>query len=338
MKLKTILCLTFVLSFAAHAAESAAGLPERLLKRLESAINRHHPPLKTWDPAWGDPPPPPPPPKENEYETVVRKSAEEDGIPQSAVNAAIIALAEDYNSRLKQGVAPWEQGGWNVRCDNMFVLMRMSGDRGFLPCIEKIGTTSACWSVRVDAVRTHVEMCGSAPFPFMKRAMAAAASPGTEEERLSKGHMAAAFLGSLPVVSEEQVSEVCGWLLEQIGLTDDIFLLRMYDKYLLGCLPEYKHSRQRLALASKENIDTTNFSGGHEENMFIAVKAEIDAIPLSKRPDLRIRFPSLPPLPDDPAEAEASAAHIWLIAAVGVAALLAAVLALLRRAKKAGAA
>jgi len=105
--------------------------------------------------------------------------------------------------------------------------------------------------------------------------------------------------------------------------------------FLLAHLPGYADSRQRATLQRYANT-------GNEwrTNTFNPIKAHFDAIPPSKRTDLRIRYPGLPPLPDDPPEADASAARrVWLITtAVGVAALLAAALALLRRAKKAGAA
>ena len=338
MKSKAIPCLTLILSFSADAAERT---PEAVLRdNLNSVTSPHHPPLKTWDPAWGDPPPPPPP--RNIYDDFVRWMAEQHGIPKSDVDAAILARAEDYHSRMKPGAEPLEQspGPWYR---NLLNLMRHSGDRAFLPAIEKAGTEPADWNVRVAAVQTHVALCGFDSFPFVKRAVAAAESLDTERVRNGRYYIVDAFLNprwESPPMSEGHIAEVCRWLLEQIGTVNDILLLELYDGYLLKHLPEYAHSRQRLALASREDLDEIDYGGNRRENVFIAAKAEIEAIPPSERTDLRIRYPGLPPLPDDLAEASASAARrAWLIAAVGVAAALAlAVLALLRRAKKAGAA
>jgi len=224
----------------------------------------------------------------------------------------------------------------------MLTFMRQSGDRGFLPCIEKLGTESVDWRVRVAAVQTHVALCGFDSFPFVKRAVAAAMSPSTQRERDCRYYIIDAFLNprwESPPMPEGHIAEVCRWLLEQIGAVNDILLLELYDGYLLKHLPGYAHSRQRLALASREDLDETDCGGNRRENLVIAVKAHFDTVPPSERTDLRIRYPGLPPLPDDPPEADASAARrVWLITTVGVAALLAAALALLRRAKKAGAA
>jgi len=336
MKLKTILCLTLALSFSADAAETAEpDMPVQLRSRIRSAITHDH--IRITGPD-SPPPPPPPPPKGNPYEILVRKSAEEDGIPQSAVNAAVIALAEYYNSKLKPGVHPSQQNGWNSVCSGLLGLMRQSGDRDcFLPTIEKLGMASADGTVRESAVINHVGMCGFDSFPFMKRVMTEKPTR-TLMERDDRCRMVNAFLNPTAwwkfPLSEEQAAEIYQYLLEQIRVMDDAILLKLYDMYLVAHLPEYAHSRQRLALASREDVDETGFEGwftGH----IAPVKAEIDAIPPSKRTDLRIRYPSLPPLPDDPEEADSSASRIWFITAVGVAALAAA-LALLCRAKKSG--
>jgi hypothetical protein len=122
--------------------------------------------------------------------------------------------------------------------------------------------------------------------------------------------------------SEEQIAELCRWLLEQIRVTDDAALLKLYDIYLAEYLPEYKNSRQRLALASREDVYETGFEGwfgGH----FVPVRAAVEAVPPSERPDLRIRFPDLPPLAGEPETPEKTGfPRVWL--AVGTLLALAA--------------
>ena len=353
MKLKTILYLALAFSFSADAAENVVtnvvtelrrrlkskevteNDPEvRLWRRLESAASGHCPPLRVGDTAREDPPPPPP--KENRYEILVRESAE-DGISQSAVDAMILALAEYYNSQLKPGVDPSQQNGWNSGCSGMFGLMRLSGDRDyFLPTIEKLGMESVDGTVREHAVMNHVGMCGFDSFPFMKRVMTEMPA-STLMERDDRCRMVNAFLSPMAwwefPLSEEQAAELCRWLLEQIRITDDVILLKLYDMYLVAHLPEYKNSRQRLTLLSREDVDKTGIEGWFDA-YFPPSKVAVEAVPPSERPDLRIRFPDLLPSAGEPETPEKTGfPRVWL--AVGTAALLAlAAAALLFKAKK----
>ena len=99
------------------------------------------------------------------------------------------------------------------------------------------------------------------------------------------------------------------------------------DLFLLERVPGYADSKQRAALARYVTI-------GNEfmVDRFKPVKAHFDAIPPSKRIDLRNRFPTLPPPPEDPPEP--SSPYLWSVLGI-IAVLVALILALiLRKAKK----
>ena len=254
MKLKTVLRLTFAISLSAADAVGLTIIDHtaQLRKRLE---------IRRSDGAF---------PIGNDYNALVQAVWETKGLPRSAVHTAILAEAEESNAQLKFGAPRWDQGGRNWSCINMLTFMRQSGDRGFLPCIEKLGMESACWSVREAALQTHVAMCGFDSFPFVKRAVEAAeVFPVSESVRSVRGRMVETFLGLSPL-SEEQITEVCRWLLELTGISDDALLLRMCDRFLRTHLPEYAYSRQRFLLASREDLSPVDPLGQCREH-FAAV-------------------------------------------------------------------
>jgi len=116
------------------------------------------------------------------------------------------------------------------------------------------------------------------------------------------------------------------FLLEIVQGCDDVDNANKADVFLLERVPGYADSRQRAALTRYANT-------GNEwvTNTFNPIKAHFDDIPPSKRVDLRDRFPTLPPPPE---ESEGKTApYLWL--ALGIIALAAAAIALtLRKPKK----
>ena len=95
------------------------------------------------------------------------------------------------------------------------------------------------------------------------------------------------------------------------------------DLFLLERVPGYADSKQRAALARYVTI-------GNEfmVDRFKPVKAHFDAIPTSKRVDLRDRFPGLPPHPEDPPKP--SSPYLWPVLGI-IAVLVALILALILR-------
>ena len=99
------------------------------------------------------------------------------------------------------------------------------------------------------------------------------------------------------------------------------------DVFLLERVPGYAESKQRAALVRYANT-------GNEwvTNTFNPIKAHFDAIPPSKRIDLRNRFPDLPPLPEDPPKP--SSPYLWPAIAAAILAIIALAIRKVRKGKK----
>jgi hypothetical protein len=97
----------------------------------------------------------------------------------------------------------------------------------------------------------------------------------------------------------------------------------MIDRFLIQHCAGYATSQQRLAMWT-EYFDELGDESWEEDlrEKFTPTKESLEAIPPSKRIDLRKRFPDLPPLPDDaPAR---SPVKVAIAVVAGVAAVVAA--------------
>ena len=297
MNAKTIFFLTVTLSFSAFAQDDmTAPMIERLRTRLRGMEVDH-----TYNPY------------DNRYGWIRHFYCDEGGIP-----------LDTYHNEIIFAMAEHDLQGFISR--SMLSLMRESKDMRFLPFIEDAAKASRDVDVRVSTIRAYVELCGFDSFPFLKKALAVDPDEYFRYKKLVSMH----FALTLWTPTQEQIKNLCRFMLELAADEKDAKALLMYDGYLLGYLPEYKNSRQRLELINRANVK--DFSEEPAEH-FAQAKSEMAAIPPSELTDLRDTNPDLLP-PEPAATTTTETAHgtgfrdIWLAVIVTLAALVTATLTL----------
>ena len=320
MKSMKSVCASFVIPLLAAAQEPPGKSPDDQMRGWLGwyvEMSEHVSPDYFTDPTYERPTP------AESYRMYVAR-CEEAGVDRRRALDIIKETVDDYHAR---GV-----GGE----PNLLLLMGASGDRSLLPWLAgKILAPDFQDSSRYRAAQAYVKIADvDESVAFARKLYAAESNLG------GRGWLGfrRAFLDKVSAEAQNMDSgtfdNCCAFLLGIVQDSGSPDSVNMADRFLLKHLPGYADSRQR---ATSQRFTVTNSAWTADANVFITnmfapVKAHFDAIPPSKRTDLRIRYPGLPPLPDDPEEAEASASRrVWLITA-----LLAAALALLRRAKKAG--
>jgi len=213
---------------------------------------------------------------------------------------------------------------------NLLWFMGESGDRAALPYLEKKSfDPDTHYYLRTRAAETYAKIADvDEGIALMRKLLATGENLGawkrTPKDFIDKISAEAEKMGG------EASDNVISFLLEVVQNGDNSWDAYFSDAFLVAYLPGYADSRQRATIL--RFADTKN--EWQRRRFAVPLIAHFDAIPPSERTDLRIRYPGLPPLPDDPDAAEASVPRAWLITAVGVATLAAAALALLRRARK----
>jgi hypothetical protein len=279
-EMKTIVLVNFAMALSCAAAEVSSNQVAQIREVLWVFSGAHHANML-------------PPP----YARLQRMSAEQD-FPMSAVNAEIIAAAEESNARLKQGLPRWEQDAWPHRCSTILSVMGSSKDRVFLPCIEKIGTESFDSGVRTTAVQAHIAICGFDSFPFVERAIEALPEDGHGED--AKYYIYKAFLidNARKLDSTGQGEKICDSICEKIFSEKNGLTAGLMDDFLSKNLSGYSTSRQRYSLAKKFHAHINGYVKEH----FTPIEEKFDKIPEAQRTDLSQRFKQLPALKEVKAE------------------------------------
>ena len=114
---------------------------------------------------------------------------------------------------------------------------------------------------------------------------------------------------------------IYAFLLEVMQACESAVDANRADLFLLERVPGYADSKQRAALTRYANTGNNWVT-----NTFNPIKAHFDAIPPSKRVDLRNRFPGLPPPPEDPPKP--SNPYLWPVIAAAILAIIAVALAI----------
>ena len=237
-------------------------------------------------------------------------------------------LAIEANDHLGPAKQDAPTAGWETVCNHMVISLGKSGDRRFLPTIERLALTAHSPDNRVDAVNAHIAICGFGSFEFVKRA--AEAQPETSkglDTRFGILELALKKMSGM-ALSNEQLKEIQNYLLTHAIAETNAPALVQADEFLVQRLPEYAHSKQRLYFAGKQNInDPTDQMKGY----FSPVKDELLKLPPTELTDLRDRFPDLPPLPGDKT---GKPLKVVLSVSAGLAALAAACAAILIASKR----
>ena len=97
--------------------------------------------------------------------------------------------------------------------------------------------------------------------------------------------------------TSETREKLFAFLLEIVQTSYDSVDVNRTDIFLLERMPEYAASKQRATLQRYANT-----GNDWTTNTFNPIKEHFDKIPPKQRPDLRDRFPSLPPLDEPPDE------------------------------------
>ena len=202
---------------------------------------------------------------------------EENNIPMSTYHTEILAAAEVSSAD-------------RMILVGILCLMGESGSKEFLPFIENSAAKSTFSNVRTTSVEMHLMLCGFDSFPFVKQMMLA--EPDNEEGYFARYRMAGEFFKAFEkwTPSEEQVKEICRFLLEQAATEKYAYTLARYDLFLVKHLTDYECSRQRLAFAHRQGLEYSPKPAGLPPD---GIKAAFLENPPQELNDMRKHFPDL---------------------------------------------
>jgi len=233
---------------------------------------------------------------------------------------------------LDQGRPPSENWGGGVPYFGRLIgMVEKLGDRAALPFLEeKSLMTNAPGPLRACAAKVYASLAtGEECAEFLPKILAI----GNEEKSAGgwRNSVTPVCLAKIDAgiakheLSDESVARFMAALLTFAQSTDNSWEAKNADDFLSKHCEGYPMSKQRVALWHA--IVTTGNEWSKEK--YAPLSQSLEAIPPSKRIDLRKRFPDLPPLPDDtPARSPVKVAFAII---AGVAAVVAAWFVLRRR-------
>jgi hypothetical protein len=203
---------------------------------------------------------------------------------------------------LDQGLPPSENWGGAVPYfGRLLGMIEKLGDRAALPFLEeKSLMANAPRTLRARAARAYASLATAEECAeFLPKILAI----GNEEKsaggwRNSVTPMCLAKIDAGIVkheLSDESMARFMTALLTFAQSTDNSWEAKNADDFLSKHCKEYPMSKQRVALW--HTIVTTGNEWSKEK--YAPLSQSLEAIPPSKRTDLRKRFPDLPPLPGD---------------------------------------
>jgi hypothetical protein len=247
-------------------------------------------------------------------------------------------LIERYNQdekavlALDQGRPPSENwgGGAPYFCGLLNMVEKL-GDRAALPFLEeKSLMTNASRFIRARAAEIYASLAtGEECATFLPKILAIGneeKSAGGWRNRVTPVCLAKIDAGiAKHELSDESVARFMAALLTFAQSTDNSWEAKNADDFLSKHCEGYPKSKQRVALWHA--IVTTGNEWSREK--YAPLSQSLEAIPPSKRIDLRKRFPDLPPLPGDaPAR---SPVKVAIAVGTGIVAVVVAWLVLRRR-------
>ena len=98
----------------------------------------------------------------------------QDGVKLSAILPEAENLALEADACLASDKPEASSDIWRIMCARMLALLEESGDRRFLPTIERLALNAHDERNRLDAVRACIGICGFDSLPLVQKAVEAA--------------------------------------------------------------------------------------------------------------------------------------------------------------------